>query len=41
MLTRENENFELNEGQYANIIADFQKHLKHIYLDFAEQMNSN
>lgn len=41
MLLRENQNFGMHEGQYANIIADFQKHLKHIYLDFAEQMNSN
>jgi len=30
MLTRESENFGSHEGQYANIIADFQKHLKHI-----------
>lgn len=30
MLDREKENFGMHEGQYANIIADFQKHLKHI-----------
>lgn len=30
MLKREKENFGMHEGEYANIIADFQKHLKHI-----------
>lgn len=41
MLKRESENFGMHEGEYANIIADFQKHLKHIYIDFAENMNNN